>query len=118
MGTIKEKIERLKKELDEASNDEKFRNLAFVAGGDMTKSAVEPISAGKPKKYAVYRMNTICMSASNELSTVKSLHSTTSTNADWKSRNATRNTNNRSMPVPESCLPQKQSANLSETDFI
>lgn len=38
MGTIKEKIERLKKELDEASNDEKFRNLAFVAGGNMTKS--------------------------------------------------------------------------------
>lgn len=38
MATIKEKIERLKRELDEASNDEKFRNLAFVAGGNMTKS--------------------------------------------------------------------------------
>ncbi|WP_304952293.1 hypothetical protein [uncultured Alistipes sp.] len=38
MATIKEKIERLKKELEEASNDEKFRNLAFVAGGNLTKS--------------------------------------------------------------------------------
>lgn len=38
MGTIREKIERLKRELDEASNDEKFRNLAFVAGGNMTKT--------------------------------------------------------------------------------
>ncbi len=38
MGTIKEKIEQLKKELDEASNDKKFRNLAFVTSGNMTKS--------------------------------------------------------------------------------
>lgn len=38
IGTIKEKIERLKKELEEAMNDERFRNLTFVAGGNQTKS--------------------------------------------------------------------------------
>lgn len=38
MATIKEKIESLKKALDETSNDEKYRNLSFVAGGNLTKS--------------------------------------------------------------------------------
>ncbi len=38
MGTIKEKIQRLKKELDEAIQDERYKNLSFVSGGNLTKS--------------------------------------------------------------------------------
>lgn len=39
MATIHEKAAKIKQELDAALNDERYRNLSFVAGGNLTSGA-------------------------------------------------------------------------------